>query len=139
MVFLVNRLSFEHPVKLTSELFGQVYQSFDDSLFQDFSDGFFKRSKAEVKTFVVGSDSRKAVQVEEDEEQLSEERGEADLGEDAVPLVDSFVEDSHNCQQIMRFLLVVVDTKYIFFYSLTHETSLSTKEYWSLSSTVVEE
>lgn len=109
MVFLVNRLSFEHPVKLTSELFGQVYQSFDDSLFQDFSDGFFKRSKAEVKTFVVGSDSRKAVQVEEDEEQLSEERGEADLGEDAVPLVDSFVEDSHNCQQIMRFLLVVVD------------------------------
>ena len=70
---------------------------------------------------------------------MSEERGEADLGEDAVPLVDSFVEDSHNCQQIMRFLLVVVDTKFIFFYSLTHATNLSTKEYWSLSSTVVEE
>ena len=98
MVFLVNRLSFEHPVKLTSELFSQVYQSFDDSLFQNFSDGFFKSSKAEVKTFVVGSDSRKAVQVEEDEEQLSEERGETDLSQDVVPLVYSLVEDSHNCQ-----------------------------------------
>jgi hypothetical protein len=136
---LVDRLTLQHPMELSSKLLRQVDQGLDDSLLQNFPERLFEGGEAEVEPFVIGSNGGQAIEVEEDEEELGEERGQPDVDEDVVPLTDTFVEHPHDCQQVVRLLLVVAEAAYGYLYSCTQETSLSTNVCLSCASTAVEE
>jgi hypothetical protein len=80
-------------------------------LLDDFSERLINGGKAEVEAFVVLRDSGESIEVEEDFDEFAKEIGDSQLNDDLVPLADSFVEDSHDGQEVVRFLRVVVEAE----------------------------
>ena len=76
-------------------------------MFDCFSEEFVDLGETEVEFFVVLGNRAESVEVKEYFEQITEKFSYSEIKNGAVPLADSFIEDSHDSQEIMWLLLVV--------------------------------
>jgi hypothetical protein len=98
-------------VKFLRKLLSYINDSFHEPLLHHLPESLIRFSKYKVEFLIIRSYSAYSIIVKEDFEEICEQFDyNGLLLEIFMPTIDSFVEDPHNCQQVLRLLLVVVET-----------------------------